>query len=72
MAPEQARGGPNQRYSLDPVGQSLFEIGTFAGKRLDVHEIRTDDHAPIVQYTRHGGPNQLFRLVLVGSENLPE
>ncbi|KUJ68783.1 hypothetical protein ACZ90_16605 [Streptomyces albus subsp. albus] len=65
-------GGPHQRFSLHPVGQGLFEIGTFAGKRLDILESRTGDHTPLVQYARHGAPNQQFRLVLVGAQNLPQ
>ncbi|WTW93365.1 RICIN domain-containing protein [Streptomycetaceae bacterium NBC_01309] len=59
-------GGPNQQFTLHPVGQDRFEIRTFAGKCLDVWGASTEDHTRIVQYSRHGGPNQQFTLHPVG------
>ncbi|MEV7790026.1 protein kinase [Streptomyces sp. NPDC088106] len=59
-------GGPNQQFTLHPVGNGLFEIRTFAGKCLDVWGASTEDYAQIVQHTRHGGANQRFTLHPVG------
>ncbi|MFG3345689.1 serine/threonine protein kinase [Streptomyces sp. NPDC048018] len=61
-------GGPNQQLTLQPLGQGLFEIGTFAGKCLEVFDASTEDGARIVQNSRHGGPNQRFTLRSLGQE----
>ncbi|MBQ0864176.1 serine/threonine protein kinase [Streptomyces sp. RK75] len=59
-------GGPNQQFTLHPIGDGLYEIRTFAGKCLDVWGASTEDFTQIVQHSRHGGPNQQFTLHPIG------
>jgi hypothetical protein len=44
------------------IGNDQYEIRSLHDKCLDVSGGSADDGTPIVQHSRHGGPNQKFRL----------
>jgi hypothetical protein len=55
--------GPNQQWTLVPVGQEYLIVNRHSGKCLDVVGGSKADGANVQQFTNHGGPNQrwIFR-----------
>jgi len=55
-------GGPNQVWYFEEDGTIRSEIDQV----LDVSEGNTEPGAIVIAYPKHGGPNQIFRIVTVG------
>jgi hypothetical protein len=54
-------GGPNQLWHFEEDGTIRSEIDQV----LDVYEGSTELGTPVIAYPKHGGPNQIFRIVTV-------
>lgn len=54
-------GGPNQLWHFEEDGTVRSEIDQV----LDVYEGSTEPGTPVTAYSKHGGPNQIFRIVTV-------
>jgi hypothetical protein len=61
-------GGPNQRFAVDEIdtgstsGRTFLLRAQHSGLVLDVVAASQDNGAAIIQWDRHGGPNQQWRL----------
>jgi hypothetical protein len=56
-------GGPNQRWSIEPLADGNVRIvAGHSGKVLDVAGASTADGAGVIQWPWNGGPNQRWRM----------
>ena len=56
-------GGPNQRWSFEPLGDGTYRIvAGHSGQVLDVAGISHDPGAHVIQWPWNGGPNQRWRV----------
>jgi hypothetical protein len=57
----ESHGGPSQLWHFDGDGTVRNKFGLV----LDVSEGSTEPRTPVIASPKHGGPNQIFRIVTV-------
>ncbi|KAJ9577254.1 hypothetical protein L9F63_006160 [Diploptera punctata] len=65
VSTHEAHGGPNQKWHFDEDGTIRSDVEDLV---LDISEGRIEPGTRVIGYSKHGGPNQIFRMVTVDEE----
>lgn len=61
----EAHGGPNQLWHFDEDGTIRSDVEDMV---LDISEGDPESGARVIGFSKHGGPNQIFKMVPVDEE----